>query len=49
MVRLIIGLLFGILIVYYTLLQPKEVKQEPLGFAPSIITVEELPDIGATE
>ena len=49
MVRLIIGLLFGILIVYYTLLQPKEVKHEPLGFVPSIITVEELPDIGATE
>jgi hypothetical protein len=49
MVRLIIGLLFSILIVYYTLLQPKEVRQEPLGFTPSIITVEELPDIGASE
>ena len=43
MVRLI-GLLIFLSVLYYAL--NKEVKEEPLGFAPSIITVEELPDEG---
>jgi hypothetical protein len=45
MVRLI-GLLIFLSVLYYALIVNKEVKEEPLGFAPGIITVEELPDEG---